>query len=357
MKKFGALIASLAIGIASFAPMSYAQDKGMVGISMPTKTSTRWISDGETMEKLFTEAGYTPDLQFADDDIPNQLAQIENMITKGAKVLVIASIDGTTLSKALQNAADKGVKVIAYDRLIKGSKNVDYYATFDNFQVGVLQALSELQRSCDAQAGNPFDVICGTSAGAINAVGLAAGAQHFRRTTAHLVKMWQSVRVEDVYRVDAPYFIKAFLQWGGSLLTGGKLAAAMKFQVGATAAEAYTFNASADLTAIGTANTALIAGDLSIADPSAVIALADTAVAAVGTLRSSIGAGANRLNHISNNLANVNNNTQIAKSRIMDTDYANETANMTSRQMLMQAGTSMLKQSGSIGQLAMSLMQ
>lgn len=144
---------------------------------------------------------------------------------------------------------------------------------------------------------------------------------------------------------------------GEALLTGGKLAAAMKFQVGATAAEAYTFNASADLTAIGTANTALIAGDLSIADPSAVIALADTAVAAVGTLRSSIGAGANRLNHISNNLANVNNNTQIAKSRIMDTDYANETANMTSRQMLMQAGTSMLKQSGSIGQLAMSLMQ
>ena len=144
---------------------------------------------------------------------------------------------------------------------------------------------------------------------------------------------------------------------GEALLTGGKLAAAMKFQVGATAAEAYTFNASADLTAIGAANTALIAGDLSIADPSAVIALADTAVAAVGTLRSSIGAGANRLNHISNNLANVNNNTQIAKSRIMDTDYANETANMTSRQMLMQAGTSMLKQSGSIGQLAMSLMQ
>jgi putative multiple sugar transport system substrate-binding protein len=142
MKKLGALIASLAIGIASFAPMSYAQDKGMVGISMPTKTSTRWISDGETMEKLFTEAGYTPDLQFADDDIPNQLAQIENMVTKGAKVLVIGAIDGTTLSDILQKAADAGVKVIAYDRLIRDSGNVDYYATFDNFQVGVLQATS-----------------------------------------------------------------------------------------------------------------------------------------------------------------------------------------------------------------------
>lgn len=142
MKKLGALIASVAIGIASFAPMSYAQDKGMVGISMPTKTSTRWISDGETMEKLFTDAGYTPDLQFADDDIPNQLAQIENMVTKGAKVLVIGAIDGTTLSDILQKAADAGVKVIAYDRLIRDSGNVDYYATFDNFQVGVLQATS-----------------------------------------------------------------------------------------------------------------------------------------------------------------------------------------------------------------------
>jgi putative multiple sugar transport system substrate-binding protein len=142
MKKLGALIASLAIGIASFAPMSFAQDKGVVGISMPTKTSTRWISDGETMEKLFKDAGYTPDLQFADDDIPNQLAQIENMVTKGAKVLVIGAIDGTTLSDTLQKAADAGVKVIAYDRLIRDSGNVDYYATFDNFQVGVLQAES-----------------------------------------------------------------------------------------------------------------------------------------------------------------------------------------------------------------------
>ena len=142
MKKLGAMIASFAIGIASFTPMSFAQDKGMVGISMPKKTSTRWISDGETMEKLFAEAGYTPDLQFADDDIPNQLAQIENMVTKGAKVLVIGAIDGTTLSDILQKAADAGVKVIAYDRLIRDSGNVDYYATFDNFQVGVLQATS-----------------------------------------------------------------------------------------------------------------------------------------------------------------------------------------------------------------------
>nr|WP_284739453.1 multiple monosaccharide ABC transporter substrate-binding protein [Rhizobium sp. CG5] len=130
------------MGASLLSTAAFAQDKGTVGISMPTKTSTRWISDGETMEKLFKEAGYTPDLQFADDDIPNQLAQIENMVTKGAKVLIIGAIDGTTLSDILQKSADAGVKVIAYDRLIRDSGNVDYYATFDNFQVGVLQATS-----------------------------------------------------------------------------------------------------------------------------------------------------------------------------------------------------------------------
>ncbi|PTM92753.1 multiple monosaccharide ABC transporter substrate-binding protein [Mycoplana dimorpha] len=140
MKLITSLLAAAAISAASFAMPAFAQDKGTVGISMPTKTSTRWISDGETMEKLFAEAGYAPDLQFADDDIPNQLAQIENMVTKGAKVLVIAAIDGTTLSDILAKAHDAGVKVIAYDRLIRDSGNVDYYATFDNFQVGVLQA-------------------------------------------------------------------------------------------------------------------------------------------------------------------------------------------------------------------------
>lgn len=142
VKKITTLIASVALGISVFASQAIAETKGVVGISMPTKTSTRWISDGETMEKLFKEAGYEPDLQFADDDIPNQLAQIENMVTKGAKVLVIGAIDGTTLSDILQKAADAGVKVIAYDRLIRDSGNVDYYATFDNFQVGVLQATS-----------------------------------------------------------------------------------------------------------------------------------------------------------------------------------------------------------------------
>ncbi len=140
--KFLKLAGALAMGLAVFAPQAWAQDKGLVGISMPTKSSARWIADGENMVRQFQAAGYRTDLQYAEDDIPNQLAQIENMVTKGVNALVVAAIDGTTLSNALENAAAADIRVIAYDRLIRDSGNVDYYATFDNFKVGVIQAES-----------------------------------------------------------------------------------------------------------------------------------------------------------------------------------------------------------------------
>ena len=129
-----------------------------IGISMPTKSSARWIADGDNMVKVFNEMGYETDLQYAEDDIPNQLAQIENMVTKGVDVLVIAAIDGTTLSDVLQQAADQGILVVAYDRLIRQSGNVDYYATFDNFQVGVLQA-GYIEEALGLKDGNgPFNI-------------------------------------------------------------------------------------------------------------------------------------------------------------------------------------------------------
>ncbi|CAN7369678.1 multiple monosaccharide ABC transporter substrate-binding protein [Neorhizobium sp. LjRoot104] len=144
-------------GMVIAAPAS-AQEKGLVGVAMPTKSSARWIADGDNMVKVLKERGYKTDLQYAEDDIPNQLAQIENMITKGAKVLVIASIDGTTLSDVLQQAADQKIKVIAYDRLIRDTPNVSYYATFDNFQVGVQQATSLVKGlKADTEKG-PFNI-------------------------------------------------------------------------------------------------------------------------------------------------------------------------------------------------------
>jgi len=146
-----------AAAMASSAP-ALAQDKPTVGISMPTKSSARWIDDGNNMVKVLKERGYNTDLQYAEDDIPNQLSQIENMVTKGAKALVIAAIDGTTLSDVLKQAKAKGITVIAYDRLIRGTPNIDYYATFDNFQVGVLQAES-LEKGLGLKEGKgPFNI-------------------------------------------------------------------------------------------------------------------------------------------------------------------------------------------------------
>ena len=129
------LVATVAIGFAAMTFGAHAEDKGLVGIAMPTKSSLRWISDGNELVKALEAKGYKADLQYAEDDIPNQLAQIENMVTKGPKALIIASIDGTTLSAVLQQAHDKGTKVIAYDRPIP-DKQADYYVSFDNEGIG-----------------------------------------------------------------------------------------------------------------------------------------------------------------------------------------------------------------------------
>jgi putative multiple sugar transport system substrate-binding protein len=151
--------AAVAVGLFALTGIANAADKVTVGIAMPTKSSARWIADGDNIVKVLQGKGFNTDLQYADNDIPNQLAQIENMITKNEKVLVIAAIDGTTLSDALQKAHDAGIKVISYDRLIRGSANVDYYATFDNYKVGVLQATSIVHGlGVDAGKTGPFNM-------------------------------------------------------------------------------------------------------------------------------------------------------------------------------------------------------
>jgi len=137
----------------------------LVGVTMPTKSSERWIADGNNVKSALEKLGYKVDLQYAENDIPTQVNQIENQITKGAKLLIIASIDGTAITTQLQEAADKKIPVIAYDRLIRNSPNVDYYATFDNFKVGVQQATSLLvglgikkEDGSDGTAAGPFNI-------------------------------------------------------------------------------------------------------------------------------------------------------------------------------------------------------
>ncbi|WP_325176697.1 multiple monosaccharide ABC transporter substrate-binding protein [Paenibacillus alkalitolerans] len=132
--------------------------KGYVGISMPTKSSERWVHDGDNMVKDFEAAGYKTDLQYGEDVVENQISQIENMITKGVNVLVIAPIDGESMTKVLEKANKAGIKVISYDRLIRKSPYVDYYATFDNFKVGVQQA-SYIEEKLGLKDGKgPFNI-------------------------------------------------------------------------------------------------------------------------------------------------------------------------------------------------------
>ena len=136
-----------------------------IGVAMPTQTSERWIADGNAVKSQLEKEGYKVDLQYAGDDIPTQSQQVDQMITQGADLLIIAAIDGTALGSQLQAAADQGIPVISYDRLIRDTENVDFYVSFDNYKVGVAQATALLtglgilnKDGSEAGAKGPFNV-------------------------------------------------------------------------------------------------------------------------------------------------------------------------------------------------------
>ncbi|GAA0485962.1 sugar ABC transporter substrate-binding protein [Salinibacillus aidingensis] len=164
MKKIGFMLSLLILVIAMVGCSSQAGggngdgDQKFVGIAMPTKSSERWVRDGDNMAKEFEELGYKVDLQYAQDVVENQISQIENMITKGVDILVIASIDGEALTDVLEQAKSQDIPVIAYDRLIMNSDHVSYYATFDNFQVGVLQGKYLEEKLGLKEGKGPFNI-------------------------------------------------------------------------------------------------------------------------------------------------------------------------------------------------------
>ena len=141
MKKVLALILALVMifALAACGQAKPASSDKLVGVAMPTKDLQRWNQDGEYMKEKLEAAGYDVDLQFGANDVQTQVSQLENMIANGAKVLVIASIDGSSLGTVLAQAKEKQIPVIAYDRLIMDSDAVSYYATFDNWLVGTTQ--------------------------------------------------------------------------------------------------------------------------------------------------------------------------------------------------------------------------
>ena len=148
-----AMVASLLVGCSGGSGSG-----NKVGVAMPTKDLQRWNQDGANMQEQLQKAGYEVDLQYAANDIQQQVNQIENMISSGCKVLVIASIDGDSLGTVLEKAKEAGVKVIAYDRLIMNSDAVSYYATFDNYMVGTKQGEYIKQQLDLDNAAGPFNI-------------------------------------------------------------------------------------------------------------------------------------------------------------------------------------------------------
>lgn len=159
MKKLLALLLCVLMVVPFVACTETAGSGGnTIGVLMPTKTLQRWIQDGDNMKKELEAAGFKVDLQYANDEVATQVNQLENMISAGVKVLVIASIDGEALGAALTKAKEKKIPVIAYDRLIMKSDAVSYYATFDNTMVGTIQG-QYIEKTLDLKnAAGPFNI-------------------------------------------------------------------------------------------------------------------------------------------------------------------------------------------------------
>lgn len=157
MKKVLAVVLALVLTL-SLAGVAMAE--GKVGVAMPTQSLQRWNQDGDYMKSKLEAAGYEVDLQYANNEVATQVSQLENMILNGAQVLVVASIDGSALDTVLATAKEAGIPVIAYDRLLTDTKNVDYYTTFDNYKVGQIQGQYVIDRfdlSNEAVTG-PFTI-------------------------------------------------------------------------------------------------------------------------------------------------------------------------------------------------------
>jgi putative multiple sugar transport system substrate-binding protein len=162
----GLMVVGLAVALAACGSDSSDKTSGVdankgatIGISMPTKTSTRWLADGKNMVEQFTAMGYKVNLQYANDDAKNQLAQVKSMVDEGDKLLVITAVDGSGMTDVLAAAAKKNIPVIAYDRLLTKTKDVGYQATFDNTRVGVMQGQLLLDRlGLSTGAKGPFNI-------------------------------------------------------------------------------------------------------------------------------------------------------------------------------------------------------
>jgi putative multiple sugar transport system substrate-binding protein len=135
----------------------FAKDS-LIGVSLPQKTSENWVLAENLFKTDLAGAGFKADVQFANGGVSEQQNQIQSMVTKGAKVIVVGAIDGSQLGTQLKAAKDAGAVVIAYDRLVKNTDAVNYYVAYDNFKVGVLQGNALLEGMAKKKPSGPYNV-------------------------------------------------------------------------------------------------------------------------------------------------------------------------------------------------------
>jgi putative multiple sugar transport system substrate-binding protein len=130
----------------------------LIGVALPQKTSENWVLAENLFKTDLAAAGFKADVQFANGGVSEQQNQIQAMVTKGAKVIVVGAIDGSQLGSQLKSAKDSGATVIAYDRLLKNTDAVDYYIAYDNFKVGVLQGTALLEGMAKKKPKGPYNI-------------------------------------------------------------------------------------------------------------------------------------------------------------------------------------------------------
>ncbi|MDZ4090991.1 MAG: sugar-binding protein [Arthrobacter sp.] len=130
----------------------------MIGVALPQKTSENWVLAETLFNDGLKTAGFQPDVQFANGGVSEQQNQISAMITKGAKVIIVGAIDGAQLGTQLQQAKESGATIIAYDRLLLNTANVDYYVAYDNFKVGELQGQALLEGMKAKKPEGPYNI-------------------------------------------------------------------------------------------------------------------------------------------------------------------------------------------------------
>jgi len=153
-----ALVVVLVLSFAMLSGCSKGSKQNLVGIFLPTKEQPIWPAFGESLEKGFKDAGFEVITEFAEDVVERQISQIENAITKGAKYIIVSGVDSYALSDVCKKAKEAGATVIACDRLIMNSKDVDYYVTFDMIRLGEIQGESIVE-ALDLKSGKgPFNL-------------------------------------------------------------------------------------------------------------------------------------------------------------------------------------------------------